>query len=497
MDDEKFEKISSIPCTPAELDAWHRQPGALDRLTPPWEQTEIVEHGRIENAGRTTVRFKSGPFWRRWVAEYQAVEEGAEFTDVQVAGPFAAWRHRHRFLGKSQGSKECSLIDEVSYRAPFGLAGRLLAGRWIRRKLERLFTYRHELTGTDIARAAAHPAPEPMRVLVTGASGLVGRALVPYLRMRGHTVLKLTRDAKANDEVGWDPGARQLDLSLAGKIDAAVHLAGENIAGGRWTRARRDRIFYSRKDGTRLLAETLAKLDEPPRALISASGINYYEADAINTHNEDSPVGTGFLSEVCREWELATRPAEDAGIRVLKLRIGMVLTPAGGALKKMLLPFKLGLGGRVGGGRQRLSWIGIDDLVDMIDRALGDAAWEGVVNAVAAEPATNRDFTRALARALRRPAFLPVPGWAARLLFGEMVDETLLADLPVYSKRLPALGYELRHPGLDGALRHLLGAYGRPRAGADGAGRIALTPNPVRPIIQAAERSGGAGENAG
>lgn len=467
MEDETFENISRIPCNSEQLDAWHRRPGALERLSPPWEQVEIIEHGEIENAARTTLRVKTGPFWQRWIAEYRAVEEGKEFTDVQISGPFAAWRHRHRFISKGKSEGCCSLIDKVAYRPPLGPLGKLCAGSWIRRRLRRAFTYRHEITAADIARDATHPAPAPMRILVTGASGLVGRALVPYLKMRGHTILKLTRDASANDEIAWNPAARQLDLSLAGGIDAVVHLAGENVADGRWNKKKRDRIFYSRKDGTKLLAETLAAMPNPPRVLISASGINYYEQDATNLHDETSPIGTGFLSEVCREWELATRPAEEAGLRVVKLRIGMVLTPAGGALRKMLPPFKAGLGGRVGSGRQRVSWIGIDDLTDMIDRALSDDAWEGVINAVAAEPASNREFTRALASALRRPACVPVPAFVARLLFGKMVDETLLADLPVYSQRLGELGYSLRHPQLDGALRHLLGAYRRDPAGDD------------------------------
>jgi uncharacterized protein (TIGR01777 family) len=461
VEDETFEKISSIPCTGDQLDAWHRKPGAFERLSPPWEHVAVVEASEIENAGRTTLRVKTGPFWRRWIAEYRSVEEGVEFTDVQISGPMAAWRHRHRFLAKGQGKEECSLIDEIAFRPPLGFVGKFLLARWIRKKVERVFTYRHELTASDIARESARQPAAPMNILITGASGLLGQALIPYLRMRGHTILKLTRTPSANDEIGWDPGKRQLDLSLAGDIDAVVHLAGENVAGGRWNKKRRDRIFYSRKDGTRLLADTLAAMPNPPRVLVSASGINYYEQNAVNTHDESSPLGTGFLSEVCREWELATRPAEDAGIRVVKLRIGMVLSPAGGALKKMLPAFKSGFGGKIGSGKQRVSWIGIDDVVDMIARSLSDDAWHGPVNAVAAAPLSNAEFTKALARALRRPSILPVPAFAVRLLFGKMVDETLLADLPVYSTRLAELGYELRHPDLDGALRHLLGAYTR------------------------------------
>ncbi|MCP4848709.1 MAG: TIGR01777 family protein [Verrucomicrobiaceae bacterium] len=296
-----------------------------------------------------------------------------------------------------------------------------------------------------------------MRILITGATGLIGNALTPYLKERGHEVLCLTRNANRQGDIEWHPEAGKLDLSGAGKLDGVIHLAGENIAEGRWTPGKKKRIRSSRQNGTRLLCNALAAMPEPPEVIISASGINYYEKSNDGRIDEDSPAGTGFLSEVCREWEQSTLAAEQAGIRVCKLRIGMVLTPAGGALKKMLLPFKLGLGGRVGSGKQRTGWITIDDLIGIIDCALEDRRWEGAINAVAQEPATNSHFTRHLASALRRPAIVPVPAVLVRILFGEMVNETLLADLPVYSKRLADLGYELRYPKIAGALTHLLG----------------------------------------
>ena len=483
---EIFEKISRIPCSGAELDAWHRKPGAFDRLTPPWEKMEILGDAPIEEGKQVTLRVRMGPFWKEWVAKYIKVKEGEEFTDVQVEGPFAEWRHRHRFIarGKGEAAKECSLVDEVQYRAPLGPVGKFLGGWFFRRKLERSFRYRHDLTKADIERAKQHPPAAPMRILISGATGLIGRTLIPVLEMQGHTVIRLTRSSQRHSDIEWDPDAGRLDLSAAGKIDAVIHLAGENIAGGRWTKKQKDKLFYSRKRGTRLIADTLAEMVDRPKVLISASGINYYEQNAINTHDEDSPIGTSFLSEVCREWELGNRPAEEAGIRVCKLRIGVVLTPAGGALKKMLLPFKLCAGGPVGSGRQRLSWIAIDDLIDMITRALGDERWSGPVNAVAEEPVTNKEFGKALGRALRRPAFIPAPGFALRLVFGPMVDETILPDLPVYSKRLKEeLGYDLRHPELDGALAHLLGAY--PKEEFDPA-PLVVTPPTQKPLPEKA-----------
>ena len=297
-----------------------------------------------------------------------------------------------------------------------------------------------------------------MRILVSGATGLIGNALAPHLKKKGHEVLRLTRTAKRTGDIEWNPQAGQIDLSGAGKIDGVIHLAGENIADGRWTGRKKERILNSRKNGTRLLCDALAAMPEAPGVLISASGINYYGSSTGSERmDEESPAGTGFLAKVCREWEQATAPAEQAGIRVCHLRIGMVLTPEGGALKKMLPAFKLGLGGRIANGRQRTGWISIDDLIGIIDAAVHEESWSGAINAVAREPASNREFTRQLARVLARPAVFPVPGLLVRILFGEMANDTVLADLPVYSRRLTELGYKLCHPELDGALNHLIG----------------------------------------
>ena len=296
-----------------------------------------------------------------------------------------------------------------------------------------------------------------MRILVSGASGLIGNALQPLLKNKGHEVLCLTRHAKCENDIAWDPPSGKIDLSHAGKIDGVIHLAGENIADGRWTVRKKEQILNSRKNGTRLLCDALASMSEIPKVLISASGINYYGNHTGEERiDEDSPAGSGFLANVCREWEQATAPAELAGIRICALRIGMVLSPKGGALKKMLPAFKLGLGGMIGSGKQRTGWISIDDLIGIINAALQDERWRGAVNAVASKPASNRELTRQLARVLRRPAIFPIPAMIVRILFGEMANDTVLADLPVHSRRLIELGYELRHPKLDDALNHLL-----------------------------------------
>lgn len=298
-----------------------------------------------------------------------------------------------------------------------------------------------------------------MKVLVTGASGLVGSALVPLLTAGGHTVARLVRSPPRPSvaEVQWNPetGIREI-ASLEG-MDAVVHLAGENIAGGRWTAERKARIRDSRVTGTRTLCETLARLARPPKVLVSASAIGYYGDRGGEVLRETSAPGLGFLPEVCRAWEEATEPAAQKGIRVVLLRIGVVLSPAGGALAKMLFPFKLGAGGIIGSGQQYMSWIGLDDIIGAIHHALMTDALQGPVNVVAPHPVTNRDFTKTLGRVLGRPTLFPMPAFAARLAFGEMADALLLASTRVEPARLMAANYAFRHPDLEGALRHLLG----------------------------------------
>lgn len=297
-----------------------------------------------------------------------------------------------------------------------------------------------------------------MNILVSGSTGLIGSALVPALGAAGHRVRRLVRGPSggAGGDVRWDPEAGVLDAGGLEGCDAVVHLAGENIA-GRWTAAKKRRIRDSRVKGTGLLAQALARLGRPPRVLVCASAIGYYGDRGAEAMREDSPRGKGFLAEVCAEWEAAAAPAAQKGIRVVNLRFGVVLSPRGGALAKMLLPFRLGLGGTVGRGNQWMSWIAIDDAVGAILHALQSEALRGPANAVAPNPVTNRDFTRALGRAVRRPTIFPMPAFAARLAFGEMAEELLLASTRVEPVKLLATRYAFRHPEVEGALRHLLG----------------------------------------
>jgi hypothetical protein len=306
---------------------------------------------------------------------------------------------------------------------------------------------------------AARGSPSRLRILVSGASGLVGSALVPRLETHGHEVIRLVRRRPSDPahEVEWDPAEGRLDASSLRRVDAVVHLAGESLASGRWTRARKARIWQSRIQGTRLLSETLAALHPPPLVLVSASAVGFYGDRGDEILREDSTSGTGFLAELCRAWEQAPDRASRAGVRAVQLRLGIVLAPAGGVLGRLLPPFRLGLGTTLGTGSQFTSWISIDDLLDVILLAIATPGLAGPVNATSPQPVTNRDLTRTLARALGRPAVFKAPAPLLRLLAGEMAQELLLSSQRAEPARLLAAGYRFRHANLEGALRHLLG----------------------------------------
>ncbi|MBI2195230.1 MAG: TIGR01777 family protein [Planctomycetes bacterium] len=297
-----------------------------------------------------------------------------------------------------------------------------------------------------------------MKVLVSGSTGLVGAEVVSGLARNGHPIIRLVRARSSAEDssVFWDPAGGMLDAASLEGLDGVVHLAGENVSTGRWTQEKKARIRDSRVKGTRLLCEALARLARPPKVAVCASAIGFYGSRGDEVVQEASTSGSGFLAEVCKDWEAATQPAVERGIRVVNLRIGVVLSPLGGALSKMLFPFRMGMGGVIGNGRQWLSWIDLEDLAEAVRHVLtAEAVW-GPVNAVSPNPATNREFTKTLGRVLSRPTVFPMPSFAARLAFGEMADELLLSSTRVEPRRLIESGFEFRHPTLEGSLRHQL-----------------------------------------
>jgi uncharacterized protein (TIGR01777 family) len=296
-----------------------------------------------------------------------------------------------------------------------------------------------------------------MRVLIAGASGLVGSALIPAREAEGADVTRLVRASAGAGEIEWHPNIDQIDSTQLEGFDAVINLAGENIAAGRWTDEVKRKIHDSRVNGTRLLSEAIARLKQRPAVFLCASATGIYGDRGDEILDEQSESGGGFLAGVCREWEMATEPAVQAGVRTVTLRFGPILAREGGMLAKLLTPFKMGMGGKVGSGKQYISWVAIDDVVNAIKLALNDASLRGPLNIVSPNPVTNEVFTKTLGHVLSRPTALAMPAFAVRLAFGEMADEMLLTSQRVIPKKLNNAGYEFLQPELEGALRKHLG----------------------------------------
>lgn len=450
---------TELPVSADTVYSWHTRPGAMERLVPPWEELKVLEREGVFGAGSVTFEIGLGPLRQRWRAEYRDTIPGRQFVDVQIDGPFAQWRHTHRF--EPIGPDRCRVTDEVTYELPFGPAGEIAAGA-VEHRINRAFRYRHTTLRHDLESLTSHSTTGPRSILISGATGLIGSALIPMLSALGFRVKRLVRgEPRGPDDIRWDPARGQLDPTALDGIDAAIHLSGESIAGGRWTADRKREIMESRLKGTTLLSETLARLARPPRVMISASAIGIYGDRGDELLVEQSPLRTGpdalFVEQVGHMWEASTEPAERAGIRVVRSRFGLILTPAGGALGAMLPAFQAGLGGRMGNGEQWMSWIGIDDVLGGIHHILTTETLRGPVNLTAPNPVRNAEFAQILARVLHRPGILPAPAPALRLAMGEMADELLLASARVIPERLRESHYQFRWPELEEALRHVLG----------------------------------------
>ena len=347
----------------------------------------------------------------------------------------------------------------MEFQAPLGLP---VGTGFIRKELDRLFTFRYRRIASDLSRNAAWAGAPRKTVAITGCSGLVGSNLKHLLTTGGHHVIPLVRDRKKVQagDVYWNPNTGEIDADGLEGADAVVHLAGASIAGGRWTEPRMKLILDSRVKGTDLIARTLAGMKSGPRVLVSASAVGFYGNRGDERLDETSGPGKGFLATVTREWEAATRPAEKAGIRVVHLRAGVAISPAGGALGQMLLPFKMGVGGRLGSGRQYFPWVDLDDLVAMYIHAVMDDGLSGPVNGTAPNPVTNATFSSALGRVLGRPTVVPVPSLAVKVAFGQLGEEALLWGQRVLPTKLAAAGFPFFFEGVEDSLRFQLGRMG-------------------------------------
>ncbi len=452
-----FRHRSHLPFPSDEVFAWHMRPGAFERLVPPWIQVRVLKReGGIDDGGSLLLSVKQGPAEVKGKVLHTAFEEGSLFQDEQVSGPFEKWIHSHRFIPADDGG--CFLEDEIEWAPPLGSAGRLFAEGFIEKELVRVFSFRHERLRNDLTLHNRFGG-RSLTVAITGESGLVGTALRNFLTTGGHTVIPLPRLRGDPSEAGptWDPIGNRLDPAILEGTDAVVHLAGESLAAFRWTEEKKEKILESRRDGTALVARTLAGMSQPPQTFVSASAVGYYGDRSDEIMIEESGPGKGFLARVCREWEGATGAARKAGIRVVILRTGFVISPMGPGLGKMLPPFKAGLGGRIGSGRQYMSWIDLDDHVGLIHHALTRPGVSGPLNATAPNPVPNAAFTDALGRVLGRPTLMPLPSFAVRGMLGELGTELLLKGARVLPQKAEETGYEFLFSNLEESLRFQLG----------------------------------------
>ena len=443
---------------PVAVFDWHERPGALERLTPPWADMRVLlQEGGIRNGGRVVLQVRRGLTPFRWELEHEGYVHGEQFCDRQVSGPMKRWHHTHRFSSSAGGGT--TVEDEIDFEPPLGVAGAAVAPGMVRTELDRLFRFRYRRLFMDLERHAEHASRPRLTVAITGSSGLIGSNLRHFLTTGGHKALRLVRDSRkvGDDAIYWNPSTGEIDAGGLKRADAVVHLAGTSIASGRWTDARKRSILRSRVDGTGLLAKTMAGLPDGPQVLVSSSAVGFYGNRGTDVIGEDARPGSGFLADVCKAWEGATQPAERAGIRVVHLRGGVALSPAGGALGQMLLPFKVGAGGRLGSGKQYLSWIDLDDLVALIVHSLFTETLRGPVNATAPHPVPNATFASALGRALARPTVVPVPAFAVKAAFGQLGEEALLWGQRVLPEKALDSGFSFFFEGVEESLRYQLG----------------------------------------
>lgn len=442
-----------MPTDAQTLFAWHLQPAAAVRMIPPWLKMKILssEGSPADSGSILEIGLRIGLLWRKWTLQYTECKWGEFFIDQQINGPFRFWRHVHRITSLGE---QAVLADEIEFSTQLSSCFPWVHSK-LMQELAKGFHWRQDRLYSDLVTYSRYSS-DKMRILVSGASGLLGTNLVSFLRAGGHTVVRLvrkpTRDA---DAIVWNPENGVVPHELFEGFTAVVHLASSNIAAKRWTASRKKELFQSRCRDTWLLAHALARLKQPPAVFISASGVGYYGDQGDRILTEESNPGTGFIADLCQQWERASEVLETRGTRVVHTRLGAVLSPAGGMLQRLLPLFRLGLGAVLGKGDQWLSWIGCDDAVDALYHVLMTEQLRGAVNLTAPQCITNRDFSLSLARACQRRLFLRLPPAVLSLAFGEISHEILLASTRVFPEKLIKSGFIFRAPEIDSALTYL------------------------------------------
>jgi uncharacterized protein (TIGR01777 family) len=445
-----------LPVSIDKAFAWHEREGALDRMIPPWQNVKLIKReGSIRNGDETLLELKLGPLTHQWLAQHRDYHPPHQFTDVQIKGPFHSWKHQHIFTGDQNSSR---LTDQIEFELPFGPLGEALGSHLTEKNLEKAFLYRHTTLKNDLIQHESMKWPRPLRFLISGGTGLVGSALTAFLRTGGHSVTILTRKKKVGaHEWRWDAKTSIDQPERLSEIDVVIHLAGESIAADRWSDAVKKEILDSRILSTRLLVDAIEKASPRPPVFICASAIGFYGDRGDSLLDESAQAGQGFLADVCRDWEAEARRAEALGCRTVQGRIGVVLSPNGGALQKMLTPFRLGLGGAMSSGQQYMSWISLDDLVYSLSYCATQSDLQGPVNLVSPNALTNKDFSKTLASALHRPLGPPIPKMVLKAMAGELAEALLLASTRVVPNKLERTEFKFTQPDLSSAFSHLLG----------------------------------------
>ena len=463
-----FERFTSISQERQELFEYHANPGAIDRLIPPWEKVRIERRSDSLAVGSEVI-LRNSIFGvpMRWHAKHTQLDAPKSFQDVQLSGPFKSWVHDHYF---ENGHLQNSILrDHIQFEVKFGSLG-TLALPIIRSKLESMFAYRHLTTQADLTLKdflEPHVVGRKLRIGVTGSTGMIGRRLVDLVSVLGHQAVCILRRGSRDDRfplssssVVWDQAAGFSDLNAMSNLDAVVHLAGKGIASSRWTQSTKQSIRDSRVAGTTALVRDLCRLESPPKAFVCASGVGCYGERGDQVLDETQPYGNDFLASLARDWESAAMEFNrGSGNRVAVGRLGIALHPHQGALSKILLPFRLGIGGPIGNGRQYWSWIHVDDAAAAFLFLAVNPKSEGAYNLVAPEQTDNQTFVRTLGHVLHRPSLLPAPAFALRILLGEMADAMLLTSTRADCKRLTEQGFPFRTPKLEACLRHVLGCF--------------------------------------
>ena len=466
----RFSSTLEVNHSVERLFSWHENPGAYERLTPPFEPVTVKYRKGSIDGGEVHIKLPFIPLI--WVAKHHSYKKNVQFMEDQASGPFVgplpfwngSWHHEHLFDKVDENNS--LLTDDIAYDFPMDPFGSIFGGWYTTKRLKQMFAYRRHVTKHDLDSQAKYNG-KPLDIAITGGSGLVGSGLMPYLTTAGHKVENIVRGRPKKGQLSWDISKGTIS-SLEGK-DAVVHLAGEPInkpLAGKipipWTKWKRKEILDSRVKGTKLVAEHLASLNKKPKVMVCASAIGYYGDSGESLLSEDAEKGSDYFSHVVSEWEAAAKPAIDAGIRVVFLRLAPIMSPLGGALQVLSLPAMLGSSPPVAGGKQWWSWVSVDDAVGSIYHSIITDSLSGAVNIASPNPVRQGEWAATLAKVYwgklaKLATLIPVPGFVLKTLLGEFGDVLALSSIKVDSSKLIDSGYDFRFNDLEDCFRHLLG----------------------------------------